>query len=98
VWLATIAEKAMEGVKVQNRVWTFFTDLAAAGGRCGASEWDKFDFGKQQQMVRAVTDLEAAKLVVRETDPENASRSIASVTPVGWLVYFNENDYKMPAA
>jgi len=47
--------------------------------------------------VNAVTALAAANLIVRETDPENASRSLTSVTPQGWLVYFHRNGYEAPA-
>ena len=94
-WLASQSDDAYAVAKVQRRVWQFFDDLAQGGGRCGAGEWSEYGFSTQQQMVRAVTDLVAGNLVVREVDPDNASRSLATITPVGWLVYFHRNRYEM---
>lgn len=98
IWLAQQADDAYTASKAQPRVWQFFVELARAGGRCGAGEWSRFSFTTQQQMVRAVSDLAAGNLVVRETDPENASRSIATLTPQGWLVFFFLNRYELPSA
>lgn len=95
-WLTELAETAQNSARVQPRVWQFFDQLCAEGGRAGASEWEKYEFSTQQQQVRAVTDLAATNLIVRETDPENASRSIAVATPQGWLVYFHRNGYEAP--
>jgi DNA-binding MarR family transcriptional regulator len=94
VWMAEIAEAAQRETRVQPRVWSFFEGLAASGGRCRASDWEQYGFSTQQQMVRAVTDLVSTNLLVRETDPENAARSFAALTPQGWLVAFARNDYR----
>ncbi len=40
--------------------------------------------------------VKSANLVIRETDPDNASRSLASITPQGWLVYSTRNRYNLP--
>ncbi len=97
-WLTQQSDEAYAVAKVQRRVWQFFDALAGRGGRCGAGEWTDYNFGTQQQMVRAVTDLVSGNLVVREVDPDNASRSLATITPVGWLVYFHRNRYELPGA
>ena len=96
-WLTEQAERAEGAARLQPRVWTFFDTLADDGGRCRAADWERFDFGTQQQMGRAVTDLETAKLVIRETDPENATRNIHSITPQGWLVCFKRNGFLPPS-
>lgn len=95
-WLAEQADAAHGASRVQPRIWQFFVDLARAGGRCGMSEWTNYGFSTQQQMGTSVTSLVNANLVIRETDPENAARSIAIVTPQGWLVYFHLNRYELP--
>lgn len=95
-WLAEQADAAHSQTRVQPRVWQFFVELARAGGRAGMSEWERYGFSKQQQLVTSVTSLVNANLVNRETDPENASRSIAVVTPQGWLVFFHLNRYDLP--
>jgi hypothetical protein len=96
VWLTDQADAAHSESRVQPRIWQFFDDLAQRGGRCGASEWERYDFSTQQQLGTSVTSLANANLVVREIDPENATRSIATITPQGWLVYFHRNRYHLP--
>jgi hypothetical protein len=98
-WLTYQAEQAQEAAKrVQPRVWQFFDDLARAGGRCRASDFEQYGFNKQQQMGSAVTALAAVNLLIRETDPENATKNIHSITPQGWLVFFHRNGYDAPVA
>jgi hypothetical protein len=97
VWLTEQADAAHAESRVQRRVWQFFDDLADEGGRCGAGEWEAYGFSTQQQMGTAVTSLASSNLVVRETDPDNATRSIATITPQGWLVHFHRNRYELPA-
>lgn len=96
IWLAQQSDAAYHDARLQPRTWRFFDDLARAGGRCGASEWEDYGFGTQQQMGTNVTNLVNAQLVVRETDPQHASRTIATVTAQGWLVYFHRNRYGLP--
>lgn len=97
-WLAERADEAHADTQaVQRRVWQFFDKLAESGGRCGASEWQGYDFTTQQQLSSSVTALENSNLVVREMDPDKASRSIAAITPEGWLVYFYRNRYQLPS-
>lgn len=89
VWLFERANSAYEDAsRVQPRNWRFFSDLCDAGGRANASEWLSFDFTTQQQYGSAVTQLADANLVVRETDPEDATRKVYVVTALGRLVYF----------
>lgn len=98
VWLAEQADRAKdEAGGVQRRQWQFFDQLAKNGGSTGASEWEAYGFTTQQQFSAAVTALVTANVVVRETDPDNASRSIATITPQGWLVFFNRNRYDLPS-
>lgn len=97
VWLTEIADAAHTDARgVQRRVWQFFDKIAESGGTCRASEWEEFNFTTQQQLSSSVSALESANLVIRETDPDNASRSLASITPQGWLVYFHRNRYNLP--
>lgn len=88
-WLFDRAENAYRDAgRVQPRNWLFFEDLCGRGGRTGSSEWETFGFGVQQQFISAVTQLVEANLMSRETDPDDGTRTINSVTPLGWLVYF----------
>jgi len=88
-WLFERANSAYEDAsRVQPRNWRFFSDLCDAGGRANASEWLSFDFTTQQQYGSAVTQLADANLVVRETDPEDATRKVYVVTALGRLVHF----------
>lgn len=88
-WLMEKAELANENARsVRPRHWTFFQDLCEAGGRAGTSEHQSFGFVNAPGLSTAVTDLVNAQLVVRELDPDNGQKSINSVTPTGWLVYF----------
>ena len=97
-WLTEQADAAYAESRVQPRVWQFFADLASAGGRCGMSEWTNYGFTMQQQLGSSVTSLVNANLAIRETDPENATRSIAIITPQGWLVFFYLNRYELPVS
>lgn len=93
-WLLERATSAYQDAsRVQPRNWRFFSDLCAAGGRANASEWEKFEFTTQQQYGSAVTQLADANLVVRETDPEDATRKVYAVTPLGRLVYFFRKNF-----
>lgn len=93
-WIMELAEHALQDVKdIRKRDWQFFDALCAAGGRAGSAEFEDFDFNKQQQMTNAVTSLAEANLVSRETDPENAQKTINSVTPTGWLVTFFRKNF-----
>lgn len=99
VWLTEIADAAHNDARsIQRRVWQFFDQLASSGGTCRASEYEMYVFSTQQQFGSSVTALENANLVVREVDPDDATRRLAVVTPVGWLVYFNRNKYRLPSA
>ena len=93
IWMAQQAEAAQVDARVQPRVWQFFDELARKSGR-RASDWEEYGFSTQQQLVRTITDLVSTNLLIRETDPENASRSFAALTPQGWLVAFHRNGYK----
>jgi hypothetical protein len=95
-WLTEQAETAEGAARVQPRVWQFFDDLARDGGRCRASEAETYGFNTQQQMGSAVTALANANLLIRETDPENATKNIHTITPQGWLVFFHRNGYETP--
>jgi hypothetical protein len=97
VWLTERADEAFEDARsIQRRVWQFFDQLASEGGSCRASEFETYGFTTQQQFGSSVTALEGANLVVREVDPDDATRRLAVITPLGWLVYFNRNKYKLP--
>lgn len=89
VWLFERAERAHDDAsRVQPRNWRFFSDLCAKGGRANASDWTEYNFTTQQQYGSAVTQLADANLVVRETDPEDATKKVYVVTALGRLVYF----------
>lgn len=89
IWLLEQAEAAYQDARgIQPRVWQFFVQLGRGGGRAGSSESLEYDFANQQQMTSSVTALQEANLVSRELDPENGSRTINSITALGWLVYF----------
>lgn len=92
-WLASQADEAHAQAKLQPRVWKLFADLAKMGGRGRSADFRDFDFTTQQQMGAAISDLVEANLVVRETDPDKASRSIAAMTPQGWLVWHHLSRY-----
>jgi hypothetical protein len=97
VWLTEKAEQAFrDAAGVQARVWTFFEMVCSIGGRAGSSQYEDFDFGFQQQMSGAVTSLVNANLMVREVDPDNASRTINAITALGWLVYFYRARFEFP--
>lgn len=98
VWLAERAERAFRDARnIQPRVWQFFEELCTRGGRAGSGEFESFGFGFQQQMISAVTSLIEVNLMVREVDPENGSRTVNSVTPLGWLVYFYRAKFELPS-
>lgn len=93
-WIMELAELALRDSKdIRKRDWQFFDALCAAGGRAGSAEHEDFEFKKQQQMTNSVTLLANANLLIRETDPENATRTINAVTPTGWLVYFFKQNF-----
>lgn len=93
-WLLERAERAYaDARRVQPRNWRFFSDLCATGGRANASEWTTFAFTTQQQYGSAVTQLVDANLVVRETDPEDATKKVYVVTALGRLVYFFKSKF-----
>lgn len=96
-WIADLADRAFAETKgVQRRVWQFFDQVAAGSGVARAADWEDFKFTTQQQMGGSVTALETANLMVRETDPDNASLKLATITPSGWLIYFHRNRYDLP--
>jgi hypothetical protein len=91
-WLTDQAETAQSAAtRVQPRVWQFFDQLARDAGRCRAGDYEQYGFNTQQQMGSAVTALSNVNLLLRETDPEHASRHVHSITPTGWLVFFHRN-------
>lgn len=97
VWLAELADNAHGDARgTQKRHWQFFDQLAANGGTCRASEWETY-FTRQPNLSTAVTALEQVNLLVRGVDPDNATRAMANITPLGWLVYFNRNRYGLPS-
>ncbi|SFP61432.1 hypothetical protein SAMN05660464_3692 [Geodermatophilus dictyosporus] len=96
-WLADLADAAHTDARgIQRRHWQFFDQLAEAGGTCRLSEWEAY-FSRQQNMSNAITALDEARLVSRSVDPDNASRSMATITPLGWLVYFHRSRYGLPS-
>lgn len=93
-WIMELAELALADARgVRPRDWQFFDDLCVAGGRAGSGEHKDFGFNEQTQMVAAVTNLAALNLAIREIDPKNGQRTINSVTPTGWLVYFFRKNF-----
>lgn len=97
VWLGEQAQAARNDARgVQPRQWQFFRDLCEAGGRTSSSEYKAFSFAKQQQFTEAVTVLLGANLVVRESDPDDGTKTINAVTANGWLVHFFQNDLELP--
>jgi hypothetical protein len=98
-WLFDRAERAFtDAGRVQARNWQFFEELCAANGRAGSSDWERFGFNVQQQLVGAVTQLTEVNLMSRETDPEDGTKTVNSVTPLGWLVYFFRSRFTFPTA
>ena len=96
-WLAMMSDRAHAATgQIQRRVWIFFDQLAANGGTCRSSQFNEYGFSTQQQMSGSITNLEGANLVVREIDPENAARTLATITAEGWLVIFHRNRYAIP--
>lgn len=86
-WLLDQAKAAYSAAGgVQQRAWRLFDEIAARGGRAGSAEYESFDFINQQQMSNAVTQLVDVNLVVRERDPDDATRTINAITAEGWLV------------
>ena len=97
VWLAERAESAYEDARsAQPRHWQFFEEICRSGGRAGSGEYVGYGFGRQQQMVSAVTALSNANLMVREVDPDDGTRTVNAVTALGWLVHFYRSDFAMP--
>jgi hypothetical protein len=95
-WLMDIAELGNEDAKsVRPRHWTFFEQICANGGRAGSSEFETYGFNAPN-LSTAVTELVNANLMVRELDPDNGQKSINSVTPAGWLVYFFRKNFPTP--
>lgn len=94
-WLAKRAAAARrDATGVQPRQWEFFVDLCQAGGRIGSSVFGDYGFANQQQFTSAVTALVQANLMVRETDPDDGTKTINAVTALGWLVFFFRDDSK----
>jgi hypothetical protein len=99
VWLAQRATNAFRDAhSVQPRHWQFFEEVCQEGGRVGSGDYTRLGFGKQQQMVSAVTALQTANLMVREVDPDDGARTINAVTALGWLVHFHRSGFEMPPA
>lgn len=97
-WMTELAENAAnDATSVQNRVWQFFDELAARGGSTRAADFAQYDFRTQQQFAHSVTSLETVNLAVREVDPDDGSRRIITITPMGWLVSFHRNQYQLPS-
>ena len=95
-WLAEIADDAHSDARgITHRNWQFFDQLAEAGGFCQMSDWRSY-FSQQQNMSIAITGFQEVNLIERGVDPENASRILANVTPLGWLVYHHRNRYDLP--
>jgi len=94
-WLTEQAENSVRSAgQIQNRVWQFFDSLCEHGGSTPSSALEgDYGFEHQQQGTNAVTQLANANLVVRETDPEDGTRTINNVTADGWLVYFYRSDF-----
>ncbi|WP_432245629.1 hypothetical protein ACRB8A_03850 [Arthrobacter sp. G.S.26] len=93
-WLMDKAESAAESSRsVRRRSWTFFDALCEYGGRAGSSEYERFGFAQPQGLSAAVTDLSDANLIVRELDPDNGQKTVNSITPAGWLVYFFRKNF-----
>jgi hypothetical protein len=90
----------MPGVRDVNRTRgrPFVQDLAAQGGRAGSSEYEGYGFNNQQRFTSAVTQLAQANLMVRETDPDDGTRTVKAVTALGWLVHFYRADFELPGA
>ena len=98
-WMTELADNAHKDAKsVQKRVWQFFDALAQGNGIARSADFEQYGFGTQQQFGSSVTSLETANLVVREVDPDDGTRKLASITPQGWLVYFHRNRYQLPAS
>lgn len=97
VWLAELADAAFNDARaIQKRHWQFFDQLAQNGGTCRVSEWETY-FTRQPNMSTAITSLEQVNLLTRGVDPDNATKAMAHIPPLGWLVYFNRNRYALPS-
>lgn len=93
-WIMELAQLALDDAKgIRPRDWQFFDALCAAGGRAGSGEHKDFGFNEQPQLVAAITNLVDTNLMSREIDPTNGQRTINSVTPTGWLVYFCRKNF-----
>lgn len=98
-WMVAQADDAYSDAKgIQKRVWQFFDAMALAGGTARSADFEQFNFSTQQQFGSSVTSLETANLVVREVDPDDGNRKLATITPQGWLVYFHRNRYLLPSS
>lgn len=98
-WMVEQADSAYQDARsIQKRVWQLFDAMASAGGTARSADFDQFGFTTQQQFAGSITSLESANLVVREVDPDDGSRKLATITPQGWLVYFHRNRYQLPGS
>lgn len=87
-WLHARAQRAYDDApEIQDRQWQFFNEFCLNGGQAGSSEFGEYSFVNQQQFSNAVSSLARANLMVREVDPDNGTRTLNSVTPLGWLVF-----------
>lgn len=86
-WLAEEAERSFEdAASIQPWIWNVFDALCKNGGSGPAADYEYFGVTQQSNFSKASTQLANANLVTRERNPDDGSRSISKVTPVGWLV------------
>lgn len=96
-WLAEQAQRSLESAQaIQPRIWQFFDQLCENGGSVASSQLeDVYGFEHQQQGTNGITQLVNANLVVRESDPEDGTKTINAVTADGWMVFFSRSGFNI---
>lgn len=94
VWLTEQADKYANDTSVTPRQWKLFDDLAASGGRCSPSEFEKFGFASNPAMRPHVKALEEANLVISAIDEDDQRRRTIEITANGWLVRYKRSGYR----
>lgn len=96
-WFTEVASEYLRDTSgLGNRAWSVFDGIAARGGNVSPSDFAEFDFESAQAMRPHLKNLEEATLIDSSIDESDSRRKTITMTPRGWLVRYQRNDYRVP--
>ncbi len=97
VWFADVTNRAQESMAVVTpRVWRLFDEIAERPDGCSPSDFAEFGFNSSSAMQPHLRTLEQANLIDSTTDDTDRRRKTINLTPLGWMVRYRRNNYKLP--